>query len=158
MHERPALEYTRSQHLPDIRPLSTQVSTSRRASLSWRFLSLALPNPRRGRPRRCPRRLVGACAKFETQPLSPKWYRLNITALPVSKIYRAFIYREYPICTSLILRLHAISYPLYPFNPASSPTPNLSKAASSANRAALLMRDRPDPPPSQKKIHAQRQQ
>ena len=71
MHERPALEYTRSQHLPDIRPLSAQVSTSRRASLSWRFLSLALPNPRRGRPRRCPRRLVGACAKFETQVLSP---------------------------------------------------------------------------------------
>ena len=143
---------TIGQHFPDFRGFSPGCPLLGALPLA------RLTGPGRGRPRRCPRRLVGACAKFETQPLSPKWYRLNITALPVSKIYRAFIYREYPICTSLILRLHAISYPLYPFNPASSPTPNLSKAASSANRAALLMRDRPDPPPSQKKIHAQRQQ
>ena len=49
-----------------------RVSTSRRASSSSWFLSLARPDPRRRRPRQRARRLVAACAKFETQVLSPR--------------------------------------------------------------------------------------
>ena len=47
----------RGQHLSFFTFLAT-VSTSRRACSSSCFISLACPNPRRGRPRPCPRRLV----------------------------------------------------------------------------------------------------
>ena len=110
MHERPAFDCKIGQHFPDFRRFSPECQLfvallSRRASSC---------SPDRGRLRPCPRRLVGACTKFETQALSPRSHCLSITAL--RKIYRVFLCREYPIRTSLIfLRLHAI--PLLLFQP-----------------------------------------
>ena len=73
----------------------------------------AASDAHRRRPRPCPRRLVVACAKFETQAISPRWHRLLITALRIR--VKTYLYRDYPICTSLILRLCVI--PPLPFQP-----------------------------------------
>ena len=86
LHERPAC--------PRFSGFFARVYTARRASSSSGFLSLAWPDPRRERPRLRPRRFVGACAKFETQPLSPILF-----------IYLSFFFSGYLFASLLLLRL-----------------------------------------------------
>ena len=61
----------RPHSIPRFWDFLAKMSTSRFVSSSLWFLSLACLDPRRRRPRPCPRRLVAACEKFETQALYP---------------------------------------------------------------------------------------
>ena len=140
MHKRPAFDCTRGQYFPDFWDFSPGCPLLG-ALLSRRASSRSPDRTPAGGGR--VRARVTSWGRAQSSKRSP--YPLDGTALislhyPCQKC-TVPLSREYPICTSLILRLHAIL--LLPFNPPCSRTPNLNTAVSSANRAALLMPDRP---------------
>ena len=143
MYERSSFNCTRDQHFLDFR----------RFSPGCPFLIAIVPRrassrspDRRGRPRPCPHRLVGACAKFETQALSPVWHRLSITLAPAlisTTCVKNMPYLDLGSTPSAHIWYSCAftPYHFYPFNPPCSRTPNLSTAVSSANRAGFLTPD-----------------